>query len=60
MHLEVLVSAVAEELGATGAEICETGDILLGRQSGGLMEMDRRHLLLLKGFAPLRCKMGRL
>jgi len=40
MHFEVLVGAVAEELRAARAEVGESGDVLRGRQSGCLMEVD--------------------
>jgi hypothetical protein len=50
MHLEILVGGIAEEFGAAGAEIGEAGDILLWRQGGCSMEMDRGHLSLLHWF----------
>src|SRR5262249_60655102 len=46
MHLEVLVSAVAEKLRAPGSEVGEPGDILLGRQGCCLVQVDRGHACL--------------
>jgi hypothetical protein len=43
MHLEVLVGAVAKELRAARPEVGEPGDVLLGRQGGCLVEVDRGH-----------------
>src|SRR6185503_8237205 len=55
VHLQILVRAVAEELGAAGPEVGERGDELLRCRSGLLVEMDRRHrglLLLLQSIWP--------
>jgi hypothetical protein len=49
MHLEVLVGAVAKELRAARPEVGEPGDELLGRRSGRLVEVDRRHACSLLG-----------
>ncbi len=40
MHLEIRVGAVAKQLRATRPEICESGDILLGRRSGRALKVD--------------------
>ena len=47
MHLEVLVGTIAKELRASRSEIGEPFDVLLGRQRGSLMEVNRGHVLLL-------------
>src|SRR5262249_4592939 len=44
MNLHVLVGAVAKELRAAGTEVREPGDVLIGRQRGRLMKMQRSHL----------------
>ena len=44
MHLEVLVGAVAKELRAAWPEVGKPGDVLLGRQGGCLVEVDRGHV----------------
>src|SRR5258708_26133722 len=44
MHLEVRVGAVAKELRATGPEIGESGDVLLGRRCGRPMKVDGGHV----------------
>src|ERR1051326_1097326 len=44
MHLQILVGAVAEEFGAARPEVGESGDILLGRQGGRLVEVERGHV----------------
>jgi hypothetical protein len=49
MHLEVLVGAVSKELRAARPEVGEPGDVLLGRQGGGLVEVDRGHAFSLLG-----------
>jgi hypothetical protein len=43
MHLEVVISAVAEKLRAAGPEVGEPGNLLLGRQGGCLVQVDRGH-----------------
>jgi hypothetical protein len=43
MHLEVLVGAVAKDLRAARSEVGKPGDILVGRQGGCLIEVDRGH-----------------
>ena len=43
MHLEVLIGAVAKELRAARPKLGESGDVLLGRRSGCLVEVDRGH-----------------
>ncbi len=43
MHLHVIVGAVAEELRAPGAEVCQPGDVLLGGQGGCVVEVNGRH-----------------
>jgi hypothetical protein len=44
MHLEILIGAVAKKPRTTGPKIRETGDVLLGRQGGRPMKMNRGHL----------------
>ena len=41
MHLEVLVGAVAKKLRAARPKVGEPGDVLLGRRSGCLVQVDR-------------------
>src|SRR5690242_5046288 len=43
MHLEILIGAVAKQLRAARPEVGEPGGVLLGRQSGGSVEVDRGH-----------------
>src|SRR5437868_12613125 len=44
VHLQVAVSAVAEEFRAAGSEVGEPGDELLGRRGAGLFEVDCGHV----------------
>jgi hypothetical protein len=48
MHLEVLVSAVAEKLRAAGPEVGEPGNVLLRRQGCCLVQLDCGHARPLK------------
>jgi hypothetical protein len=47
MHLEVLIGAIAKKFRTTRSEVGEPSDVLLGRQRGSLMEVNRGHVLLL-------------
>src|SRR5581483_676885 len=47
MHLQVLVRTVGKQLRAAGAEIGESGNILLRCQGRCPMKVDRRHAFLL-------------
>jgi hypothetical protein len=41
MHFQFVVGAVREEIRATGTEVGQRGDELLGRGFGGRLEMER-------------------
>src|SRR5437868_8128580 len=60
MHLEVLVGAVTEESRAARPEVGQPSDVLLGRQPGGLVEVDRGHACsFLLSAQPARTPAGR-
>src|SRR5712664_117653 len=50
MHLEILLGGITKEFGATSPEVCEASYVLLGRQGGCPMEVNRRHLWLQHSF----------
>jgi hypothetical protein len=43
MYFKVVISAVSKKLRTAGAKVGEPGNILFGRQGGGLMEVDCGH-----------------
>src|SRR6267378_4902743 len=53
IHLEVLIGAIAKKFRTTWSEFGEPSEVLLGRQRGSLMEVNRGHVLLLLTAFPM-------
>ena len=58
MHLEVLIGAVAKKLRAARPEVGESGDVLLGRRGGCLVEVDRGHACSFLGRCHIKVRNG--
>src|SRR5690348_13467347 len=58
MHLEVLIGAVAKKLRAARPEVGESGDVLLGRRGGCLVEVDHGHACSFHGRCHIKVRNG--